>query len=76
VAASWNESHLYESMRPLVREILAARLRATTESISTARPTGHTPSSETVTFGASPPRREPPSGAGAAACPVMSWTNS
>ncbi len=27
VAASWNESHLYESMRPLVREIVAARLR-------------------------------------------------
>ena len=27
VAASWNESHLYESMRPLVREILTARLR-------------------------------------------------
>ncbi len=27
MAASWNESHLYESMRPLVREILAARLR-------------------------------------------------
>jgi hypothetical protein len=27
VAASWNESHLYESMRPLVREIVTARLR-------------------------------------------------
>lgn len=26
-AASWNESHLLESMRPLVREIVAARLR-------------------------------------------------
>jgi hypothetical protein len=27
VAASWSESHLYESMRPLVRDIVAARLR-------------------------------------------------
>ncbi|MGA9761389.1 MAG: hypothetical protein WBQ14_03105 [Gaiellaceae bacterium] len=27
IAASWNESHLYESMRPLVREIVTARLR-------------------------------------------------
>jgi len=27
VAASWNESHLYESMRPLAREIITARLR-------------------------------------------------
>jgi hypothetical protein len=27
IAASWNESHLYESMRPLVREIVSARLR-------------------------------------------------
>ena len=26
-AASWNESHLYESLRPLVREIVEARLR-------------------------------------------------
>lgn len=26
-AASWNESHLYETMRPLVREIVTARLR-------------------------------------------------
>jgi hypothetical protein len=26
-AASWNESHLLESMRPLVREIVVARLR-------------------------------------------------
>ena len=27
VAASWNESHLYASLRPLVREIVTARLR-------------------------------------------------
>jgi hypothetical protein len=27
IAASWNESHLHESLRPLVREIVAARLR-------------------------------------------------
>jgi hypothetical protein len=27
IAASWNESHLHESLRPLVREIVTSRLR-------------------------------------------------
>ena len=55
VAASWNESHLYASLRPLVREIVTARLRRRhrIDLERGASPSGHAPSSETVTLGAS-----------------------
>jgi hypothetical protein len=65
VAASWNESHLYESMRPLVREILAARLRRHHRiDLDRAPDRAHAVVGDGYVWSLARPEREPPSGAG------------
>ena len=64
-AASWNESHLYESMRPLVREILAARLRRHHRiDLDRAPERAHAVVGDGYVWSLARPERKPPSGAG------------
>ena len=65
IAASWNESHLYESMRPLVREILAARLRRHHRIDLERDPDrAHAVVGDGYAWSLARPERQPPSGAG------------
>jgi len=65
VAASWNESHLYESMRPLVREILAARLRRHHGIDLNREPDrAHTVVGDGYAWSLARPERKPPLGEG------------
>ena len=65
VAASWNESHLYASLRPLVREIATARLRRH-HGIDLERAPGraHAVVGDGYAWDLARPEREPPHGPG------------
>jgi len=65
VAASWNESHLYQSMRPLVREILTARLRGNHRvDLERSPDRAHAVVGDGYAWSLARPEREPPLGPG------------
>ncbi|MHB8059522.1 MAG: hypothetical protein ACYDHO_01655 [Gaiellaceae bacterium] len=65
VAASWNESHLHETLRPLVREILAARLRRRYRiDLDRAPERAHAVVGDGYAWSLARPERKPPLGAG------------
>lgn len=65
MAASWNESHLYESMRPLAREILTARLRRHHRIDLERDPDrAHAVVGDGYAWSLARPERKPPLGAG------------
>jgi hypothetical protein len=65
VAASWNESHLYESLRPLAREILAARLRRHHRvDLESSPERAHAVVGEGYAWNLVRPERKPPLGPG------------
>jgi len=64
-AASWNESHLYQTMRPLVREILAARLRRHHGvDLNRAPDRAHAVVGDGYAWSLARPERKPPLGPG------------
>lgn len=66
IAASWNEAHLYQSMRPIAREIAAARLqRHHGIELERSPELAHAIIGDGYAWDLVRPDREPPSGAGA-----------
>ena len=65
VAASWNESHLHETMRPLVREIVIARLRRHHRiDLDRAPERAHAVTGDGYAWSLVRPERKPPLGPG------------
>jgi len=65
VAASWNESHLYDSMRPLAREIITARLRRHHRiDFERAGERAHAVVGDSYAWNLARPERRPPLGPG------------
>ncbi|MGD0272621.1 MAG: hypothetical protein ABSB96_02675 [Gaiellaceae bacterium] len=66
MAASWNESHLYESLRPIAREIVAARLlRHHGVDLDRSPELAYAIVGDGYAWDLVRPDREPPAGAGA-----------
>jgi len=65
IAASWNESHLHELLRPLVREIVVARLRRHHRiDLKRAPERAHAVAGDGYVWALVRPERKPPRGPG------------